>query len=170
MSKNQISVNAFPEHMKNYENIKYKQEYNELKDLVGNKYKPNDGTSLWHDHKTIYKRIEELLILHSDKKFYLTYEIDNDVGLYSVIHGTKNWNIHDEKEIKNIIPENVNENRFCYSNGKRPFDGIEYPDKYMKVCFGFIYDTCYCHIEHLAYSCKNLYYVHPGLLECVLNE
>ncbi len=168
MSKNQIYDNIFMERMNNSKKLKYQQEYNELKDLVENKYKPNNGMSLWHDHKTIYTQIEKLLMSHGDKKFYLTFDINYVIKIISdPIYESNNWKIYDEEEIKNIIPENVNKNKICYSNGNRPFADVQYPSRYTCTCIGFPYDTSYCHIEHLAYSCNNLYFVHPALLECV---
>jgi hypothetical protein len=172
MSNEQI--NTFPHKEKIKAQVEfylYNLDLKELKRCVAGDYSDyrKDGID---DPNYMIGQIAKILLKHKSKKFYLTYEMFNKIE-YFIPRGswdkeavikcrTKNWELYDEDEFKQMLPTGVDIKDICYNKGKKPFDIVDYPDDYStgqvnKVSqkleqFGIIYD--------------NIFYVHPVMFNC----
>ncbi len=150
---------------KGFTSTEYKKDYDELKNCVDIQYKRLvDIFDIFYDHEKTIARINEILTKYKDKKFYLKYDVEIKTWWGPVTNGTKNWMIYDEDTVRNIVPENVNLNKICYSNGKRPYTNIEYPEHYVDGHLtGLWKEKKYRYLEHLGFLHDNLYFIHPKL-------
>jgi hypothetical protein len=120
------------------------------------------------NNKKLCTQIGELLNKHSNRKFYLTYDIDDNATSKA-----KNWELLDEIMADHLIPTEdyvpakitaeyiSNIDQICYSNSKKPFTDVDYPYYYEN---SNPENKDYYYLEHLTSLHKNLYIIHPTLL------
>ncbi len=132
----------------------YTEDMSDLKQCISEQ-KMDLNVSNKNQHKKELLVISKILKKYDDKIFYLTYETQYLTDKKIV---TDNWKIYTEIEFKNKFPKTFDPNKLCYSNGKEPFDNLEYPTNYKKST------VCY-NVEQLAFKHDNLRYVHPELLK-----
>jgi hypothetical protein len=118
------------------ENVKYSSQWNSL---------------LWENSEL--NRVGEILLKNKEINFYFLYLGEKGEP--------KLWKVYTEDEIKKIVPNNVNLNKICFSQGKRPLTCINYPNHYS----GSNHINNSCHIEGRAHLYDNLFFVHSTLLD-----
>lgn len=104
-----------------------------------------------HGYRTTM--IHNLLVKYDDIPFYLTYTNVNKS------YDPVKYELHDENEIKQLLPTGVDLDQICFSNGEKPFDVGGYPNDY-------VHDKSYKLLGNLAFIHNNLNFVHPIMLNC----
>jgi hypothetical protein len=159
--------------IENYINYKEREYYYDIKKLnkLVERYNPSSG--LFYNYKMDVDLINALLKKYENKRFYLTYEAYDGTTIFeSKSHQTKNWKIYTEEMVPHIVPKYININDVCYFCGGKPFFNVKYPMNYVNGTIVGLFNPKreYHYIEHLAFIHKNLYFVHPEILENAVNS